>query len=1221
MAVHMSIRLAWHNEGWNGHICKKPCENSYCIGQHSYPGNLIASTRDLEYETAHAGEPCSNNPCAVACGLSVNAFGKDSIRVEIDTPDFWKTNDADSLIIDLPPYTACTWCYEQMYNESVEMHGNSKQKYDYGKRKEGAEEYFSQFEPGKSLIFYYAGYSNPFCENEENNYVIVGISRVMKIEPTYYYDNTSEDVKRKYAGGFVWQRPITSTYPDEGFCIPYWKYMGNEEIIEKILIKPMNRSPFKYGSREVDNDDAIEVINQLIAVVDVLIEIGDDTEDWKKRKEWLNSVLNELWTARGPYPGFPSVLESLGLHNLISSYTVLTTDDAMKDYMNSVKDFLDGVRDNVEGTEFNKSDLKKIRREYQLLGEKTAEFLFDIISRFDLRADQVRHIIDEDREKVSITASIEEMIENPYIIFEQYIGFDSDDTIPFYKIDNGVIPSPEYGIDEILDNGSTERLRAFCVDELNRIPAHSFGKAETILQRVNARIDRLPEWKRHVYKMQNFDVEPEILDGALERRKDENGVLYLYLRDVFQDERTVEEILRNLADRPDIILKMAITPEKFKNRLRVKDSPLMKKVPDQYEEILNHQASICMQIFTKPLCVLSGAAGTGKTTVIKSILENIDHVHGVGSSFLLMAPTGKAAERIKTQNEKPSKTIHSHLAQNGWINENFTLKKSGGTTGQDYNTIIIDECSMIDLNLFATLLRSINWNSVQRLILIGDPNQLPPIGRGKVFADTIDWLKEEHPDNVGTLTDNIRQLVNTVEDKGHGILDLAEIFIQENQQTEDEEEIAKLKVKKEELFESIVENGNGDVDKDLGVYFWNEQEELEKVLTNVMMRDMQKYTEMDMFNEKNTPDKLWQEMIRDKDGGSNPEIIQVISPYRGEFYGTGALNLLMQKVFNAQWSSKKLDGIGYYDKVIQFKNRPQSDPAYAYQYSTKKNIKAEIYNGEIGLSMIHGLDTYSKDGRPPKYKWQGNIDRLQVSFSGKTRKGLRYNYGKELGQDSEGKWIKEQKVIDNLELAYAISVHKSQGSEFDYVYIVIPNKESHLLTMELLYTAITRAQKKVTLFLQQDVGVLTSLSHIEKSAVRKINSSVYGFNPLPDALLYSSSNWYDDGKIVATLSDYFVRSKSEAIITNLLVDREIPFKYEVPLYAPDGTMYLPDFTVTFKGEKYYWEHVGRPNDKAYMSHWAKKEAWYNKHFPGRLLTTIESNNLSKEAAELINKYI
>lgn len=147
------------------------------------------------------------------------------------------------------------------------------------------------------------------------------------------------------------------------------------------------------------------------------------------------------------------------------------------------------------------------------------------------------------------------------------------------------------------------------------------------------------------------------------------------------------------------------------------------------------------------------------------------------------------------------------------------MKRIGGSLSEDVNTIIIDECSMIDLNLFATLIRSINWNSVQRLILIGDPNQLPPIGRGKVFADTIEWLNEEYPGNVGTLTDNIRQLVNVVEGNGHGILELADVFIQEHQQIEDGNEAARLKAAREDLFEQIVENGNGDIDKDLGVYF------------------------------------------------------------------------------------------------------------------------------------------------------------------------------------------------------------------------------------------------------------------------------------------------------------------------------------------------------------------------------------------------------------------
>ena len=91
---------------------------------------------------------------------------------------------------------------------------------------------------------------------------------------------------------------------------------------------------------------------------------------------------------------------------------------------------------------------------------------------------------------------------------------------------------------------------------------------------------------------------------------------------------------------------------------------------------------------------------------------------------------------------------------------------------------------MIDLSLFATLMRSINWNSVQRLILVGDPNQLPPIGRGKVFNDIIEWMKTHCPENLGKLDINVRQLENKVKKQGNGILELAEIFIQEKQSDE-----------------------------------------------------------------------------------------------------------------------------------------------------------------------------------------------------------------------------------------------------------------------------------------------------------------------------------------------------------------------------------------------------------------------------------------------------
>lgn len=1204
MSKHLTVRLAWHNEGWNGHICKNPSGNTYCVGRYSYPGDRISDTRDINLENEHAGKSCAN--CRAACQFSVNAFGNETITATAYPPyDAYK---ADPVDIVLPPSTACTWCFELMYDKAKDGNGRVSNI----KRRENAERYFSQFEPGKSLVFYSVGYSNPFCEEEENNYVVVGISRVKSIGGICCYKNVPTELMQKYGGGLVWQRPITSTYPEEGFRIPFWKYMDREDVLDRIVLKPQNKSPFKYASREVGNDDAIEIVNQLLGVVDVLIELGDDTENWNVRKAWLNSVLNELWTARGPYPGFPSVLEALGLSRLVSDYILLTSNEDMKNFRGEVRSLLDGGQDTVAGQVFSRVELQRLRREYQLLGRETSYFLFNVLSRFALTTKQIKGIVSEERENVSITASISEMAENPYLIFEQYHGIDPDDVIQFYQIDNGVIPSPEYGgVEALFDVGATERLRAFCVDELNKIAAHSFGKAETILNAINSRLDRMPEWKRYGFKLANFGIDRNILECALVFKDGPDQSLYLYLKEVYEDERVVEKTLMALASRSDIGLRMAITPEGFKQNLMVRDSPLVAHAKEEYEAVLGNQATICMQIFAKPLCVLSGAAGTGKTTVIRAILDNIERVHGLGTSFLLLAPTGKAAERIKTQTGKPASTIHAYLAKNGWIADNYTFKRTGGRSGQDVNTIIIDECSMMDLNLFATLFRAINWNSVQRLILVGDPNQLPPIGRGRVFSDVIQWLNTEHPTCVGRLKDNIRQLVNTVTGNGRGILDLASVFIQEDQQSGGQVQLANLKDKKEELFAKIATEGNGDVDKDLGVYFWVQQKDLEELVTKVMIKDMEGKTGL---HADDGIDKLWQTMIR-RDGDArtpNPEIVQVISPYRGEFYGTDSLNLLMQKTFNGQFSAKKLDGIGYIDKVIQYRNRPPSDPAYACQEDSREMVLAEIYNGEIGIATRHCYDA------PGDY--DGELKRLQVRFAGRPRQGLRYCYGKELGHDSEGRYIPDQKVADNLELAYVISVHKSQGSEFDYVYVVIPKRDSHLLSMELLYTALTRAQKKVTIFVQQDIGTLADLSRVEKSAVRKINSSVFEFKPLPEELLYPGFKWYESGKRISTLSPYFVRSKSEAIIANMLSDRDIPFKYEEPLYASDGTSYLPDFTVTFRGETYYWEHMGMLDLPTYRAHWEKKQAWYNEHFPGKLLVTYESNNLSKDVASLIDAH-
>ncbi len=99
-----------------------------------------------------------------------------------------------------------------------------------------------------------------------------------------------------------------------------------------------------------------------------------------------------------------------------------------------------------------------------------------------------------------------------------------------------------------------------------------------------------------------------------------------------------------------------------------------------------------------------------------------------------------------------------------------------------------------------------------------------------------------------------------------------------------------------------------------------------------------------------------------------------------------------------------------------------------------------------------------------------------------------------------------------------------------------------------------------------------------------------------------------------------VRSKSEVIIANILFDREITFRYELPLYAADGSLRLPDFTVSWRGTDNYWEHLGMLERPEYRAKWERKRAWYERFFPGRLIVAEESSNLSNDAVTRIEQH-
>ena len=180
----------------------------------------------------------------------------------------------------------------------------------------------------------------------------------------------------------------------------------------------------------------------------------------------------------------------------------------------------------------------------------------------------------------------------------------------------------------------------------------------------------------------------------------------------------------------------------------------------------------------------------------------------------------------------------------------------------------------------------------------------------------------------------------------------------------------------------------------------------------------------------------------------------MISPYLHEDFGTVPVNLRLQQEARSGALGRvgSLAGITLFDKVMQNRNRGPSESLMAWNLTSKTTDRCEIFNGELGYVVPHELDTTKK-------QWQGTgfrLKRFSVQFSRKEH--LAVGYGRDLGsyhRNGREFRIKDELPEDNLELAYAISVHKSQGSEFDRVYFILPKQKIALLSPELFYTGIT----------------------------------------------------------------------------------------------------------------------------------------------------------------------
>jgi hypothetical protein len=305
---------------------------------------------------------------------------------------------------------------------------------------------------------------------------------------------------------------------------------------------------------------------------------------------------------------------------------------------------------------------------------------------------------------------------------------------------------------------------------------------------------------------------------------------------------------------------------------------------------------------------------------------------------------------------------------------------------------------------------------------------------------------------------------------------------------------------------------------------------------------------------------------------------QVLSPVRAQGHGVRELNRLIQRRFRAatlKWATSAhrriprplgLEQIVYGDKVIAVRNEA------GRRVYPRDGALGYVANGDIGV-VVGQFKTRSMRGAP----WQG-----EVEFSG--QEGFAYDYPPSAFREE---------ASPALELAYALTVHKAQGSEFGRTILVIPNP-CRVLSRELLYTALTRQRERVTVLYQGDPAELKDVAVPERSQTALRLTNLLGD---PELVETSPGLFLEQGLIHRTTRGELVRSKSELLIAELMHARGVKYAYERRLQQEDGTVRYPDFTIEDDnlGRTVYWEHLGMLGDSVYAERWAAKRAWYAAH--------------------------
>jgi hypothetical protein len=406
---------------------------------------------------------------------------------------------------------------------------------------------------------------------------------------------------------------------------------------------------------------------------------------------------------------------------------------------------------------------------------------------------------------------------------------------------------------------------------------------------------------------------------------------------------------------------------------------------------------------------------------------------------------------------------------------------------------------------------------------------------------------------------------------------------------------------------------------------WNTAEQLERELNAALVDHLGLTSDGDELgfglsyggSEHGGRAYFWPKKVDGQGAAEKVEAWQVLSPLRTTSVGTDAVNRGLQSRFRAgtlKWSAESgfkrriprplgPHRLLWGDKVINVKNSgrrktwPEEENAY-------------VANGEIGVAT-----GFYKTGT------KSVMELLEVEMASQPGRVFKYRPS-EFAADS----------APPLELAFALTVHKTQGSEFGITFLILPNP-CRVLSRELLYTALTRQQHKIILLVQGELRELHRFTLDTASEIKRRMTNLFELSRPTEIVVGNRKVLLDERLIYKTDRGELVRSKSEWIIADKLTAARISYLYE-QLIVLDGAERWPDFTIhdDNSGVTWYWEHLGRMDLPNYREKWAiKKQAFaeegivlYEDFKPGQsngiLVTTIEDglrDDLSEQIASTI----